>query len=277
MECRRAADRRRPRHRRHPRRGAQRRTGRAAGRRRRARRPARSRRRRWPRSTPHRSSSAWNCGRARSPNSPTWCSRSRPSSRRRGAFVNWEGRIRPFEPALQTNAIPGPAGAALPGRRARRRPEHADARWPPVTRWPGSGCGAAQRPSAPQVAPSRARRSRARARPCSPAGACCSTTGRLQDGEPHLAGTAHQPVARLSAATAAEIGAAEGDLVTVSTDRGAITLPLVITDMPDGTVWLPLNSPGSAVLPAARRDTGSRRLDRAGSSDDVSRSDALRP
>ena len=31
--------------------------------------------------------------------------------------------------------------------------------------------------------------------------------GRLQDGEPHLAGTARPPVARLSAATAAEIGA----------------------------------------------------------------------
>ena len=71
--------------------------------------------------------------------------------------------------------------------------------------------------------------------------------GRLQDGEPHLAGTAREPVARLSAATAAEIGAADGDLVTVSTERGEITLPLLITDMPDGTVWLPLNSPGSAV------------------------------
>ena len=71
--------------------------------------------------------------------------------------------------------------------------------------------------------------------------------GRLQDGEPHLAGTARQPVARLSAATAGEIGAAEGDLVSVGTERGVITLPLAITDMADGTVWLPLNSPGSAV------------------------------
>lgn len=32
------------------------------------------------------------------------------------------------------------------------------------------------------------------------------------------------------------------------TDRGAITLPLLITDMPDRVVWLPMNSPGSAVL-----------------------------
>jgi NADH-quinone oxidoreductase subunit G len=71
--------------------------------------------------------------------------------------------------------------------------------------------------------------------------------GRLQDGEPYLAGTARPPVARLSAAAAGEIGAADGDLITVSTDRGEITLPLVITEMPDRVVWLPMNSVGSAV------------------------------
>jgi NADH-quinone oxidoreductase subunit G len=71
--------------------------------------------------------------------------------------------------------------------------------------------------------------------------------GRLQDGEPHLAGTARAPIVRLSADTAAEIGAADGDQVTVGTARGSITLPLTITDMPDRVVWLPLNSPGSAV------------------------------
>jgi NADH-quinone oxidoreductase subunit G len=71
--------------------------------------------------------------------------------------------------------------------------------------------------------------------------------GRLQDGEPHLAGTARTPVVRLSAPTAGAIGAADGDNVTVSTAGGTITLPLTITDMPDHVAWLPLNSPGSAV------------------------------
>jgi NADH-quinone oxidoreductase subunit G len=71
--------------------------------------------------------------------------------------------------------------------------------------------------------------------------------GRMQDGEPYLAGTARKPVVRLSADTAAEIGAADGDDVTVGTPRGSITLPLTITDMPDRVVWVPLNSPGSAV------------------------------
>ncbi|KKC00477.1 NADH-quinone oxidoreductase subunit G [Mycolicibacter arupensis] len=76
--------------------------------------------------------------------------------------------------------------------------------------------------------------------------------GLMQDGEPNLAGTARTPVVRLSVSTAAEIGAAEADSVTVSTARGRITLPLSITDMPDNVVWLPLNSAGSAV----HRDLG---------------------
>ncbi|WP_129976104.1 NADH-quinone oxidoreductase subunit G [Rhodococcus sp. Q1] len=71
--------------------------------------------------------------------------------------------------------------------------------------------------------------------------------GRSQDDEPHLAGTAHEPVARLSAATAAEIGAAEHRSLTVSTGRGSITLPLVIDELPDRVVWLPTASPGSMV------------------------------
>ena len=69
--------------------------------------------------------------------------------------------------------------------------------------------------------------------------------GRLQDGEPYLAGTARPAVARLSAATANAIGAT--DTVTVSTGRGSVSLPLVVTAMPDQVVWLPLNSAGSAV------------------------------
>jgi NADH-quinone oxidoreductase subunit G len=71
--------------------------------------------------------------------------------------------------------------------------------------------------------------------------------GRLQDGEPHLAGTARPAVARLSAVTAAGIGVADGEPVTVATGRGSVVLPLEITEMIDGVVWLPLNSPGSAV------------------------------
>ena len=162
-----------------------------------------------------------------------------------GSFMNWEGRIRPFGPSLQTNAIPdlrvlaflsdelgvdlNMTSALVAGDEMAR-----------LGLWAGT------RPASPQEKPSR---------PTPPGKGqavlagwrMLLDAGRLQDGEPHLAGTAHSPVARMSATTAAGIGAAEADLVTVSTDRGAITLPLTITDMVDGTVWLPLNSPGSAV------------------------------
>jgi NADH-quinone oxidoreductase subunit G len=80
--------------------------------------------------------------------------------------------------------------------------------------------------------------------------------GRLQDGEPYLAGTRHVPTARMSLATAVEIDAVDGGPVTVSTARGAITLPLVVTPMADRVVWLPTNSPGSAVRATLGVDSG---------------------
>ena len=71
--------------------------------------------------------------------------------------------------------------------------------------------------------------------------------GRMQDGEPNLAGTARAAVAVMSAATAAEAGVSDGGKVTVATERGTITVPAEIADMPDRVVWLPTNSAGCAV------------------------------
>ena len=64
-------------------------------------------------------------------------------------------------------------------------------------------------------------------------------SGRMQDGEPALAGTARPVVARMSAVTAAEAGAADGDKVTVATDRGSVTVPVEVVPMADHVVWLP--------------------------------------
>ena len=80
--------------------------------------------------------------------------------------------------------------------------------------------------------------------------------GRLQDGEPYLAGTATRPVARLSAATAAEVGVAEGDDLVVSTPAGRITLPVVIDELPDRVVWLPTDSQSSTVHESLRVTAG---------------------
>ncbi|WP_095757008.1 NADH-quinone oxidoreductase subunit G [Streptomyces xinghaiensis] len=78
--------------------------------------------------------------------------------------------------------------------------------------------------------------------------------GVLQVGDEALAGTRHEAVARLSAATAAEAGIAEGEPLRVSGPGGSTELPLRITEMPDRVVWLPLNSTGGGVL----ADTGAR-------------------
>jgi len=76
--------------------------------------------------------------------------------------------------------------------------------------------------------------------------------GRMQDGEPFLAGTARPVVARVSAATAAEAGTADGGKVCVATERGSLTVPVEVAVMPDRVVWLPAHSDGCDV----RRDLG---------------------
>jgi NADH-quinone oxidoreductase subunit G len=74
-------------------------------------------------------------------------------------------------------------------------------------------------------------------------------SGRMQDGEPSLAGTARPVVARMSATTAAEAGVADGDKVTVATGRGSVTVPAEIVPMADHVVWLPAAGlPGAATL-----------------------------
>ncbi|WP_020499679.1 NADH-quinone oxidoreductase subunit G [Sciscionella marina] len=71
--------------------------------------------------------------------------------------------------------------------------------------------------------------------------------GSLQDNEPHLAQTARETVVKLSTATAQGIGVGAGDPVVVSTHQGRIELPAEIADLPDGVVWLPANSGPSTV------------------------------
>ncbi|MFF0060021.1 NADH-quinone oxidoreductase subunit G [Streptomyces sp. NPDC005279] len=76
--------------------------------------------------------------------------------------------------------------------------------------------------------------------------------GLLQQGDEALAGTRHAAVARLSAATAAETGVKDGDVLAVSGPAGSVRLPLQVSEMPDRVVWLPLNSVGGGVT----SDTG---------------------
>ncbi len=168
-----------------------------------------------------------------------------PVVEKAGSFVNWEGRIRPFEPSLPTNAIPDLRVLAYLADEL-----GSDLNMPSALvageEMARLGLWGGPRPDAPRVSPPKTS-------PPEKGQAVLASwrmlldAGVLQDGEPHLAGTARPPVARLSAATAAEIDAAEDDLVAVSTERGVITLPLAVTEMADRVVWVPMNSPGSII------------------------------
>ena len=71
--------------------------------------------------------------------------------------------------------------------------------------------------------------------------------GRLQDGAPWLAGSARRPVLLASAATLAAAGIAPGADATLETERGTITLPAAIADLPDFVAWVPECSTGSVI------------------------------
>ncbi|UJW33720.1 NADH-quinone oxidoreductase subunit G [Saccharothrix sp. AJ9571] len=172
-----------------------------------------------------------------------------PAVEKSGTFLNWEGRRREFKVTLEgTGALSDcrvldtlavemdadlftqtPAAAAgdlarLASRRGGTAPEV------PAPAVPKPGAGQAVLATWRQLL----------------------DKGSLQDGEPHLAGTARPVVARLSAATANGM-----ETVTVSTERGAITLPVEVADLPDGVVWLPGNSEGSQVRVALAAGHGS--------------------
>ncbi|MGH8775393.1 MAG: NADH-quinone oxidoreductase subunit G [Jiangellaceae bacterium] len=169
-----------------------------------------------------------------------------PVAEKAGTFVNWEGRERPF-PAVFPDAGAMPDGRVLDAladeldvRLGLPTVDAARAELAELGSWDG------ERPATPAV--------EAVEPPTPGTGEAVLATwrmlldaGRLQDGEPHLAGTARRPVARMSAATAAECGVTDATAVTVSTEHGRVTLPVEVTAMPDRVVWVPQNSPGCRV------------------------------
>jgi NADH-quinone oxidoreductase subunit G len=72
--------------------------------------------------------------------------------------------------------------------------------------------------------------------------------GRGQDGEDALAATAKPSVARISPALAAALGVADGAPITITAEGAWYSLAASITEgMTDGTVWVPMNSPGTPI------------------------------
>jgi NADH-quinone oxidoreductase subunit G len=170
-----------------------------------------------------------------------------PDAHRAGSYVNWEGRLCSFEPALDASGV-------LPDCRVldtlavemdvdlfTQTPAAAMGELDRLGVRPGAAPAA---PTAPAGAPKR---------PTSPGQAVLATWRQLIDhsslavDEPALAGTARPALVRVNAATAERLGLTEGAPATVRTTRGMITLPVALTDLPDGVVWLPGNSGDSRV------------------------------
>jgi NADH-quinone oxidoreductase subunit G len=167
-----------------------------------------------------------------------------PSVEKAGSYVNWEGRRRDFDVtvegtgALSDCRVLDTLAVEMDTDLFTQTPAAASADFARLHRAPAAASGTL---SAPNVT--------AGERPAPAVGQAVLATwrqlldnGSLQIDEPHLAGTARPVVARLSESTANGYRT-----VTVSTERGSITLPVEVGDLPDGVVWLPANSDGSNV------------------------------
>ena len=167
------------------------------------------------------------------------------ASEKAGAFLDWEGRLRPFDTTLHgTGRLPD--GRVLQGLADEL---DVDLRLPApeVARAELAALGVvAERPHVtgldvvppgdPELAEDQAVLASWRQ---------LLDVGTLQRDEPELAGTARPPVARLGKDAARRLGLADGDRVTVCGAMGEVSLPVLVTEMPDQVVWLPMRSPGS--------------------------------
>jgi NADH-quinone oxidoreductase subunit G len=167
-----------------------------------------------------------------------------PAVEKSGSYLDWEGRVRPFDATLE-------ATGALPDLRVLQRLAevmHVELGLVDVRRTQQEiaklGAWAGSRPAAPTTVPGQ---------PVTPQqGEAVLATwhlllddGRLQEHEPYLAGTRKPAQVLLSESTAKEAGVSSGGPVTLTTDRGSVTLPCAIAELPDRVVWAPTLSPGS--------------------------------
>ena len=164
-----------------------------------------------------------------------------------GMFVNWEGRPRLFEQVFTNpNALPDsrvlagiaeelgrPLGFRTVGE---VRAQMAGAR--AVGRRPGRRRGAVR--TAPARPPA------ATAQLAVLAYLEAAARQRLDAGRRRQP-PGHGPAAR-SPGSAGHVLDGPGATVTVTGDRGSVTLPAGVADLPDGVVWVPANSAGNGVL-----------------------------
>ncbi|MFW6691414.1 NADH-quinone oxidoreductase subunit G [Streptomyces sp. MAR4 CNX-425] len=181
---------------------------------------------------------------------------------KQGTFLNWEGRVRPFEAALKPDQMTrrlAPADQRVLHMLADALDVHLglpDARTVRAELDRLGVPAGGPRPAPPDD----------RAAPLPQPGAgeavlaghrLLLDEGRLQEGDDALAATRHEAAARLSPATAAATGVADGDPLAVTGPAGTVTLPLRITEeLPDQVVWLPLASTAPGVTAATGANPG---------------------
>ena len=157
-----------------------------------------------------------------------------------GSFTDWEGRRRPFPQVFRESLILTDASVLSAIGDEMLLEPHDE----PIA----LGAMAQSRPAAPRLSPAEPAR-------LAPGEAVLVTwhqlldDGSMQAGEPYMAATARPPVVRVSPANASDLGISDGDPVTVTGDIGSLTLPALVTDMPSGIVWVPMNS-GTNVVSA---------------------------
>ncbi|MDP3967559.1 MAG: NADH-quinone oxidoreductase subunit G [Nocardioides sp.] len=169
-----------------------------------------------------------------------------PVTDKAGSFVNWEGRFRPFEAVF---ANPGSlpdlrvlAGIAeeLDAPLGFRTVQQVRDELVQLGPWDGDRAVMGE-------APAPASRTLGDGEHVLASWRQMLDDGRMQDGDENLRLTARKPALHVSAAVLATLGAAEGDLVIVRSDRGAVTLPVRVADLADDTVWAPANTGGTGV------------------------------
>ena len=168
-----------------------------------------------------------------------------PPLEKNGTFINWEGRLRPFGQAIASrsqtdrlvfDALASEFGVDLGLHDLVGLYDQVN----PLMQWNGQREEFLPVTASELVEVGQGEALLATHKPMLDA-------GRLQDGATMLAGSARRPVVFASRATVAGLGIDEGEELTLSTQRGSITLPLQFADLPDGVVWVPECSQGSIV------------------------------
>jgi len=190
-----------------------------------------------------------------------------------GAYLDWEGRVRPFGVAIRKPGILDDGrvldtlGVEMDVDLYTQSPAAAQAEIERLGRWRGAPPNAAPAGSPParsapagSPAPWRHRRSDADGLRLA-SWRTALDGGSLLDGEPHLPGTAKADVAVMAAGTAQASGVADAAIVTVTGPAGSVTLPLRVlpdADMVADTVWLPTRMGSGPVMVALGTAVGGR-------------------